>query len=131
MKKKINNKKYIGKVYNQLTIIDFIPKPQDGKYSTWNTPLWVKCKCSCGNEVNLPLYGLKNNIIKSCGCLKKKLDKEKLRDKNKIGILLTYKGETKNLSQWSRDTNINYSTIKYRYSKGMPPNKILENKNEQ
>lgn len=124
-------KEIIGKTFNQLTIEDVVPKPDTEKYSSWNTSLWVRCKCTCGNIIEVPFYGINNELIKSCGCLKAKLDKEKLKNQNKIGILLTYNGETKNLLQWSKDLGIKYSTIKYRYAHGMPPNKILEKKDNE
>lgn len=37
-------------------------------HSTGNKVVW-KCKCDCGNEVNVPTSRLKNGNTKSCGCL--------------------------------------------------------------
>lgn len=117
---------YINKKFNELTIISNIKRPDVSKYSSWNTPNWVRCKCSCGNIVDLPLYGVINNKIKSCGCLRIRNGIIRSKTISKKGILLTYNNETHNLIEWSKITNIPYSTIKYRYNKGMPPNKILE-----
>lgn len=33
-------------------------------------------------------------------------------------VLLTYKGKTQNMTQWAKELNISYSTIKHRHSKG-------------
>ena len=41
--------------------------------------------------------------------------------------LLTYKGETKNLKQWSKDTGIKYATIYRRFIEEYPPEDILNN----
>jgi hypothetical protein len=117
---------YIGKVFNELTVLEYVKRPEGKKYSSWNTPNWVRCKCSCGNIIDLPIYGVVNNKIKSCGCLKSKNGIIRSKNLHKKGILLTYNNETHNLIEWSKITNISYSTIKYRYNKGMPPNKILE-----
>lgn len=38
--------------------------------------MW-RCKCACGNTVEVNSYGLKTERVKSCGCLKKKIFKPK------------------------------------------------------
>ena len=38
-----------------------------GKHTAW------KCKCECGNLKQVDAYHLKNNEIKSCGCLQKEI----------------------------------------------------------
>lgn len=40
-------------------------------------------------------------------------------------ILVTYKGETKNLKQWARHFKLPYSTVMFRYSKGYPVEKLF------
>lgn len=37
----------------------------------------ILCKCECGKEKNIFLYALKSGISKSCGCLRKDLQRER------------------------------------------------------
>lgn len=46
--------------------------------------------------------------------------------KNQRQILLTYKGETKTLLEWSEKTGIGYCTLNYRFRSGWDAEKILE-----
>lgn len=129
----MNDINLINQTFNELTIKDFIPKPDIQKYRAWNTNSWVHCKCSCGNEVDLPLYGVKNGFIKSCGCLRRQKAKVTLQQARKnnptpTAIYLTYENKTMNISEWAKETNIPRTTIMYRISKGMPIDKILERK---
>lgn len=41
--------------------------------------LW-KCKCDCGNETIVIGASLRNNLVKSCGCLKKEFNKDQRID---------------------------------------------------
>ena len=118
---------------NELTIKKFIEKPNTDKYKSWNTSKWVHCKCTCGNEVDVPLIGVTKGLIKSCGHLRK--DKaaetlEKIRKDNPTptAVYLTYNGKTMNVSQWSNETAIPRTTILYRIANNMPIEKILERK---
>lgn len=125
----------INATYNELTIQDFIKKPDTEKYKSWNTNVWVHCRCSCGKEVDVPLYGVTNGLIKSCGHLKsmkaaEQLEKIRQENPTPTAIYLTHKGRTMNISDWSKETKIPRSTIAYRMSKGLPPEKILERKEE-
>lgn len=56
-----------GNRYGILTVMPdyYIKKRENGTQSTY----W-HCKCDCGNEVIVWAAGLKNNHVKSCGCLK-------------------------------------------------------------
>lgn len=56
-----------GNRYGILTITSdyYIKKRKNGTQSTY----W-RCKCDCGNEVAVWAADLKNNHVKSCGCLK-------------------------------------------------------------
>lgn len=45
----------------KLVAIEYAESRNDGRY-------W-KCKCDCGNETLVRATRIKNNIIKSCGCL--------------------------------------------------------------
>lgn len=42
-----------------------------------------------------------------------------------LGHKITYNGETHNLLEWSDKTGIKYSTLFYRYKKGLPPDQLL------
>ncbi|MGN1298074.1 MAG: HNH endonuclease [Clostridia bacterium] len=64
-----------GKKFNNLTVIS-----ENGK--TGKEILW-KCKCDCGNVVNVRGYDLKNGHTKSCGCIRKENSKSTIREKNK------------------------------------------------
>ena len=64
--------------FDGFTVIEPTNKRYHG-YIVW------KCKCNCGNEFEAPYLNIKNNNIKSCGCIlrkNKELFKVKL-DKNR------------------------------------------------
>ena len=44
-------------------------------------------------------------------------------------IFISYKGKTQTLAQWSRETGINRTTLKYRYSQGYTTEKIFKGGN--
>ena len=56
------NNDEIGKVYGQLTVLEKVEQTLGG--SIW------KCKCSCGNEVNVRINNLHSGKTQSCGCIK-------------------------------------------------------------
>lgn len=66
----------IGKKFNHLTVI------QRNGYIVHNdrTTLQWLCKCDCGNQVSATAYQLKNDIIKSCGCLTDNIHHKKCCD---------------------------------------------------
>ena len=53
------NVNQIGKKFNSLEIIDFIPR--EGRNQYW------KCKCDCGNETIVSIAHLKSGHTKTCG----------------------------------------------------------------
>lgn len=57
---------FIGKKFNLLTVVDCFRK----SYQNHNR-IFAKCKCDCGNEIDVCVTDLKNNHAKSCGCLRK------------------------------------------------------------
>ena len=123
----------IGNTYNELTIREYIQKPEGiDKYKSWNTNQWVRCECSCGNkEVFSPLNAVVKGYVKSCGHLRvqnaiSKLDE--FRDSAHNAVYLTHEDKTMNISEWSKETGIPRTTIMYRISKGLPVEKILERK---
>ena len=52
-----------NKKFGKLTVIHFIYTK--AKYRYW------KCKCECGNEVNVIGFHLVSGHTKSCGCIKR------------------------------------------------------------
>lgn len=57
----------IGKRFNKLTVIEFIGNDK------YRRKVW-KCKCDCGNEINLDTARIKSGHTKSCGCISKSKD---------------------------------------------------------
>ena len=128
--------KFLNKKYNELKILEHTSKPEnEHKYQSWHTDKWVKCQCSCGKIITVPLYGVTHGLIKSCGCLKAKIAANTLkmiREKHPTptAIFLTHNGETLNISQWAKKTGIPRSTIIYRMNKNLPIDKILEKRSD-
>ena len=58
---KINN--ILGQTFNNLTVIEQTPNRRSGGDVVW------KCRCKCGNITYASASELRNNRIKSCGCL--------------------------------------------------------------
>ena len=71
----------VGQRFGKLTAIEYVSKDnrKDQK------PKW-KCKCDCGNEVNVSCADLKRGHSKSCGCLRKRPNRKQLMGK-KFGKL--------------------------------------------
>lgn len=63
----------IGKKFGKLTIIE--------NYTDEKGQTKVKCKCDCGKYKIVLLYELKNNHIKSCGCLRTKHGKSNKKNR--------------------------------------------------
>lgn len=119
--------------FNELLVKEFIPKPETDKYKSWNTSVWVRCECSCGNNdnVEVPLYGVTNGLIKSCGHIRKEKAAQSIvknRNSTATAIYLTHNGKTQNISEWAKETGIPRTTIMYRLNKEMPIEKVLERK---
>lgn len=118
--------------YNELTIEEFIERPESAtKYLSWNTNQWCRCTCSCGETVFAPYYGVKKGLIKSCGHVRSDTSRKLMKELKKDypvprATYFTYKGQTLNLSEWSKRTGIPRSTISYRLEHEWPPEKILE-----
>ncbi len=62
---KYNEKDLTNKKFGKLTVIEKTNKRQDGGSIVW------KCKCDCGNIVEISSKRLVNNINLSCGCYQK------------------------------------------------------------
>ena len=124
-------KKEIEKTYNELTIKKIIDRPNgETKYKSWGN-VWAECKCSCGETTFAPLYGVTHGYIKSCGHIRKNMAVELLTKAHKgkpalNARYITYKGKTKNISEWSKETGISRTTILNRLNKNLPIEKVLE-----
>lgn len=68
------SKKYIGKTYNYLTIIER-DEEYKKKINPVNANAYYKCRCKCGNIISGRITAIVNGEIKSCGCLKDKQNK--------------------------------------------------------
>lgn len=64
-------KKYVGKKFYSLTILDMLWQEYKGK-----DVLHAKCKCDCGNETIKPFEGISKGNTRSCGCLSRRNDLE-------------------------------------------------------
>ena len=67
--------KLVGKKFYRLTVKELTNDSRGG------SRVW-RCLCDCGNEcfVSTRHLNRKNNIVKSCGCLKKEVDSKKGKD---------------------------------------------------
>jgi hypothetical protein len=73
MGKVLNKEHIIGRKYNMLTIVDLIFYYDNKRKKKWN----AVCQCECGNSKTIRFDVIKNNKVKSCGCIKKELDKNR------------------------------------------------------
>jgi len=58
-------KEEIGNIYGRLTVIEAIDKRSSDRNVVW------RCKCSCGNIVEIDGHSLRSGNTKSCGCLQR------------------------------------------------------------
>ena len=81
---KINN--ILGQKFNNLTVIEITNKRRSGGDVIW------KCLCECGNITYATASELRNNRIKSCGCLKSLGEKtiNKILTENNISFQKEY-----------------------------------------
>ena len=63
---------YIGKKFNYLTVIRISGK------NKYNRPLY-ECKCDCGNTIITEATRVKMGVVKSCGCLQRKVAAERFK----------------------------------------------------
>lgn len=125
----------LKQTFNELTIEEFIDPPCTTKYRSWASKQWVRCRCSCGETIEVPLYGVVNGYIKSCGCYRSRkaaetLKKNKENNPTPNAIYLTHGDQTMNLAEWSRETGIPRTTIMYRLGKKLPVDQILARKDD-
>ena len=60
--------------FGKLTVLYKTNKTGSGGYAIWH------CKCECGNECDVLSSYLKRGHTRSCGCLYKEADKNKIKD---------------------------------------------------
>ena len=93
-----NPQQYVGKIYGNTTIIEYIGRYRDNTYS-------FKCKCNCGNEFYIRMRK-KDKVRFNCfNC-----EMYVMRSKNKVK-LYNYNGENLTLKELSKKLNINRSTL--------------------
>ena len=94
---KYNEKDLTNKKFGKLTVIEKTDKRQDGGSIVW------KCKCDCGNIVEISSKRLVNNINLSCGCYQKerqrysmnKLHQKQLVENTNIDLISKRKSNSK------------------------------------
>ncbi|WP_346207600.1 hypothetical protein NSS91_15960 [Caldifermentibacillus hisashii] len=62
-----------GKRFGRLTVLEELPERKNGKV------VW-RCRCDCGNVVNVVSTYLTSGQTTSCGCVKKELEAKHLRE---------------------------------------------------
>ncbi len=67
----------IGDKINRLIVIEKYNKYEHGQNKTY-----VKCLCECGKEIDAKLTAIKSAHVKSCGCLRNELVKERIIKRN-------------------------------------------------
>ena len=68
------SKKYIGKTYNYLTILER-DEEYKKKINPKNANAYYKCRCKCGKIISGRINAIVSGEIKSCGCMKEEQDK--------------------------------------------------------
>lgn len=71
-----------GKKYNHLIALN-----RELGYANRRDNYW-RCKCECGKETVVKKYDLTHSIVKSCGCLSKKMTSETLKKHGDTGSRL-------------------------------------------
>ena len=82
--------------------------------------LWL-CRCDCGVEVIVKSASLRSGNTRSCGCLRKEVSTKN----RKIGTLITFDGETRNMSEWAKEIGISCSTLRHRLQHGWSVERAL------
>lgn len=73
---KYNKKDLLNKKFGRLLVIKETNKRADGGSIVW------KCKCDCGNIVEVSSKRLINKIQESCGCLQKERQQNSIKSLN-------------------------------------------------
>ena len=92
------NEYYIGKKYNMLTCLEY-------SHNVYGEGRHFKFSCDCGCEIVASIGKVKNNYVKSCGCLRK-VNVRKASFKDLTGqrfnylTVLEYAGRKGNRTMW-------------------------------
>lgn len=73
----------VGQRFGRLVVEEYA-------FTRKNAAFW-KCKCDCGNYVNVPTYSLRCGNTKSCGCYRLEKQSETKEDSHKYSGLYTSK----------------------------------------
>lgn len=97
----------IDKVFGKLTVVKYSGRKI---FNNYKRHVWL-CKCECGNEKIISELHLKNNNIKSCGCIRKLRGKNNLHYKGYKEISGVY---WQSLKRGAKNRNIEFDiTIEY------------------
>lgn len=105
--------------FGRLTVKEEVPKPDDKK----TEGKYYRCECKCGNKNFIAYeYALKSGSTSSCGCYRRELAKEQIKQNLKAGIengnppgrkrwLTDKNGETHSLTEWSKILGISKQAL--------------------
>lgn len=82
----LNKKNLIGQRFGKLVVLE------ETSERKWETIVW-KCKCDCGNIINVPTNSLKTGNTSSCGCINYSIGEkniEKILKENNIDFKSQY-----------------------------------------
>jgi hypothetical protein len=103
-----------GKRFGRLLVLEKVGSDPGG------AALWL-CRCDCGIETIVKSSSLRSGQTKSCGCLRREVSPRN----QKIGTLITFDGETRNIAQWARELKMSCSTLRVRLQKGWSVERAL------
>lgn len=63
-----------NKKFSRLTAVEVIGRNENRRVNIW------KCRCDCGNEIDVRTDHLLSREVRSCGCLKLEQDQKNIRD---------------------------------------------------
>jgi hypothetical protein len=108
--------------FGRLTVKEEVPKPDDKK----TKGRYYRCECKCGNK-NFITYehSLKSGNTSSCGCYRKEIAKEQIKQNLKTGMkngnfpggklwLTNKEGETHSLTDWAKILGITKQALSSR-----------------
>jgi len=106
-----------GKKFNHLTVLTRLP-PQDVR-----GVIWV-CQCDCGKTLEVFAFKIINDLKKSCGC-KEHEAKVLAARKKKGNHYLSFRGETRCISEWCEVLALSQHVLRSRLSRGWEVEKAL------
>ncbi len=112
-----NRVDYSGMKKNKLTAIKFV----DIKH---HKSRWL-FKCDCGVKKVIPAYRVKNNIIKSCGCIKG--DKKHISFEKRLYHIYKRAAQKRNISWNLTQKHFKFLTKQNCYYCGSPPTDSYKN----